>query len=270
MRITFQQVKERRFAKNRTRERMWSERYVPLNVLGKLIAPYPAYVLLNLGVHPDAVTMVSLACILFSAASFVVGHPATGVALLLVFILCDSVDGDMARCAGPSSYGGVFDSFGADFFYGSIPVAIGYFLFSYGVTVGGFSPHFIFGTGILVSITFLLYRLIKVKMVSFAEYIEHREGKKQVVGNVVRETVNIGLLHRLISLYRHVLIRANFFGEPGMVFWITVLVFWGRYEWLAAYLMVLCLYNLGTLLLQFVTTYMYFINTEKTFRPKQT
>ena len=73
-----------------------SELFVPINFLGKIISPYPAFLFLNLGIRPDWVTFFSISCIIVSASFFIVGHPVSGVIALLCFFMLDSVDGDMA------------------------------------------------------------------------------------------------------------------------------------------------------------------------------
>jgi len=220
-----------------------SERAVPFNAFLKLLSPYPSFVFLNLGIHPDIVTVLSFFFIGIAAALFAFGHAVFGVTSLFCFILLDSVDGDMARVVGPTSYGRILDSFGADFFYASIPSSIGFYLYASGIESWYITEEMILVIGFLVSVTFLLYRVINIKIVRFLDStatakngsVQHEEGLPKA---------NVRLPMRLAKYSRHIVIRGNFFGEPGMTLWFSVLLLGQWYAVLLWYLVAILLYNL--------------------------
>src|SRR3989339_1601711 len=116
MKYTYRYVIENRYDKNANQARKLGDKYVMMTVISKALSPVPVYVFLNLGLHPDTITLASLFFIILSFVSFILGGAVWGIIFMLCFALLDSVDGDMARCVGPTKYGGVFDSFGADLF----------------------------------------------------------------------------------------------------------------------------------------------------------
>lgn len=250
MRYPLRHILERRFDPNRSEARKISERYVILNFLLKLVSAYPSWLFLNLGIHPDWVTLASLGFIVGGAASFILGYPVLGVVLILVFILLDSVDGDMARAKGPTVYGGTLDSFGADFFYALVPVSVGFFLMEEGIAVGGLSPERVFLAAVLVSLSFMLYRMVNMKVLRFTES-RSRVSAEGHVGSPVAETrAKFPFLSFLFGLYRHEIVKGNFFAEPGMVFWFSVLTVSQAYAALAWYLLAILAYNAVILGLQ--------------------
>lgn len=266
MRITLKEIQEKRFDKNRSRQRKWSERYIPLNAIGKLLSPYPTYVFLNLGIHPDWITFVSLGWVVISAALFVAGYGTWAVVALLCFILFDSVDGDMARCIGPTKYGGVLDSFGADFFYAFITPAIGFYLLRTNAVIGSLPSEYLALIGGLVALTFLLYRMVQVKLDSYLEYIRiHSEAGALGGIPVAAPQRPTGFIFSIAKLYRHQLIRGNFFAEAGMAFWFSVLILARAYYVLGIYLIILFIYNVGYLIMNIAVSYTYFLNTERQF-----
>lgn len=255
MRYTYQYIIDHRYNKNANQARKLGDAYVLMTVITKALSPLPVYVFLNLGLHPDTVTLASLGFIALSAAAFIVGYPLAAVGFMLCFALLDSVDGDMARCLGPTKYGAIFDSFGADLFYALLPVGVGYYLFSQRVAAAGLAPEKILLLSVFVSLSFILYRLINTKVLQF------RSGLKDASVNhsqAAKHALQSAGLVRLLELYRHVLVRGNFFAEPGMIVWFTVLVVSRQLEALAWYLVVLLLYNLGYLATNFVGTYVFF------------
>ena len=260
MKYTYQYVINNRYDKNANRVRKIGDTYVIMTVISKALSPLPVYLFLNLGLHPDTITLASLAFIIASAISFIFGNAILGVVFMLCFALLDSVDGDMARCLGPTKYGAVLDSFGADLFYALMPVGVGYYLFSIGIATLGLSPVLILLVSVFVSLSFVLYRLVNTKVLNFRKRLgEDGDNHSQIAKKSLKSK---GLV-RLLELYRHVLVRGNFFAEPGMIFWFTVLILVRRYDVLAGYLVVLLLYNLGYLVMNFVGTYVFF----KSFKP---
>jgi len=237
-----------------------SELFVPINFLGKIISPYPAFLFLNLGIRPDWVTFFSISCIIVSASFFIVGHPVSGVIALLCFFMLDSVDGDMARVVGPSSYGSLLDSFGADFFYALIPASLGYYLFMSDVQSRILPPAVLLISGIFISASFLLYRIINAKLLRFLA------DRKRMAANIASVTAHHqsgafarGVVLSLTRGYRHIVIKGNFFSEPGMIMWFSILVFSGNYEILGAYLILVLLYNMLFLGMSLFNTYRIFL-----------
>ena len=260
MKYTYQYILENRYDTNANQARKLGDRYVIMTVISKALSPLPAYVFLNLGLHPDTITLASFFFILLSFISFVLGGAAFGVIFMLCFALLDSVDGDMARCIGPTKYGGVFDSFGADLFYALLPLGVGYYLFSQDVAVSGLHPVQILLLSALVSLSFILYRLINAKVLNFRKSLKEESGNHS---QIAKETLPSKVLVRLIELYRHVLIRGNFFAEPGMIFWFTLLMLLRAHSILAWYLVALLAYNAGYLMTNFVGAYVFFKNFDQ-------
>ncbi len=262
---TLKEIREKRFDPKRSRARIISERYVVLNAIGKLVSPYPTYAFLNLGLTPDVITLVSIGFIIASAGFFLAGQSVLAAIGLLCFLLCDSVDGDMARVRGSTRYGGVIDSYGADFFYALIPSSIGFFLFSRGTTIAAFSPEVVLMIAVSVSLTFTLYRSINIKLVGFLE----REGaitKGDAFSGMNSEgKFSVSLWARkVVKLFRHEVVKGNFFSEPGLVLWFSLGMFTGAYAALAWYLVALLFYNLVWLLITLVRSYITFLHIEKT------
>jgi len=258
MKYTFKEIQEKRYDPKRPKERIWSEKFIPLNFIGKILSPYFTFVFLNLNIHPDFVTFASLVFILFGFIAFLFGYAIYGIIFYLLFLLFDSIDGDMARCAGPTKYGGIIDSFGADLFYALTPISIGYFLFIQELNIGIIMLFNFLLIGSLVSVLFLFYRLINFKLNSYrksnpsqssniSQYGDRNEGK---------------IIYKIIKLYRHVLIKGNFFAEPGMVFWFTIFIFFKSYYLLSIYLISILLYNIGYTFINLVVAYKYFVNNE--------
>lgn len=259
MEYSLSYIKQNRYDSQRSSARKLQERFIPLNVVVKFLSPYTTYVFLNLGVKPDVITFLSIVFVLFGALFFIFGNFILGLVTVFIFTLLDSTDGDMARCVGPSKYGGTLDSFGADFFYALIPVTVGFYIYEYTQeSFGLLSDTYILFIGALASLTFLLYRLINAKMIGFLR--EHGEIAQSFTTKThfEKQTGGTGLMVKLIKLYRHELIKGNFFSEPGIVFWLIILGVLGEFKILVYYLLVIALYNSGYLLINFIRTYLTF------------
>ncbi len=243
---------------NRSPERKLFERFIPLNFILKIFSPFPTYVFLNLGIHPDSITLLSMVFILFGSGYILSGHNLFGSIFLLIFLFLDEVDGDMARCAGPSNYGEILDSFGADLFYACVPVSFGYFLFNRSLNVGQItSGHFLL-IGAFASITFLAYRLIKAKKQKFANVQTPEKSYDKLILNKSQRNSLLKYALKIISFFRHTLIRNNFFGEPGMILWFFILSLFRAYNLLGIYLICILAYNLIYLTIDFASAIAYF------------
>jgi len=258
MRYSLQYILERRYDPSRSAERKMSERFVILNASLKILSPYPAYTFLNMGITADAVTYTSIFFIICSAGFFLTGLPTAGILMLLLFLLLDSVDGDMARVSGPSKYGGTLDSLGADFFYGLIPLSLGYFLLQNQITLWVFTSAFLFLCAALVSIVFIIARIINIKTlrVLVGNNATLEEVKDTAFAD--KKSTRARFLSRMSAMYRHVLIRGNFFSEPGMTFWFSFFVLAGLYKALGAYLIVSLGYGAGLLVINLTKIYFVF------------
>lgn len=255
MKYTYKYIIENRYDKNTNHARKIGDKYVVMTVISKALSPIPVYLFLNLGLHPDTITLASLFFIILSFISFLLGWVLLAVIFMLCFALLDSVDGDMARCIGPTKYGGVFDSFGADLFYALMPLGVGYYLFFKGIAVPGLNSINILLLSALVSLSFILYRLINTKVLNFRKSLQLNSDNHS---EIAKESLKSKGLIRLLGLYRHVLIRGNFFAEPGLIFWFTVLLLLKQYQILAGYLIVILIYNIVYTLMNFFGAYVYF------------
>lgn len=94
---------------------------------------YTVAALRRLGVHPNALTLLALACAFGAAALIVSGRlPAAGLLLLLSQPL-DALDGELARRSGlVSTFGAVLDSTSDRIVDGIILAAIGYHMAAQG------------------------------------------------------------------------------------------------------------------------------------------
>jgi phosphatidylglycerophosphate synthase len=82
-----------------------------------------ARVLLRAGVGADAVTIAGFVVGIAAAAAIALGHPVTGLVLVLASRLADGLDGAVARLTRPTDRGAFLD-ISLDFvFYASIPLA---------------------------------------------------------------------------------------------------------------------------------------------------
>lgn len=256
MKFTLHYIFENRYDIGRSRQRKLAERFVPFNFFVKLLSPYPTWLFLNLGIHQDAITFLSLATIVAGAWFLIIGHAFWGVLSFVIFGLLDSVDGDMARCQTKKTvYGGTLDSFGADFFYALAPLSIGFFLFSKHIFVLSVAPVNLMLMGALTSSTFILYRLINAKV----NILKNRQTTSgQIPADVAKNTINSNFIKKAFNLYRHTLVRGNFFSEAGMIFWFFILVSSKQYNILAIYLIVILVYNLVYLMTNLIGSYIYF------------
>jgi len=261
-RYSLKQIFATRYDPNRPWSRKLEERAIPINAIGKFLSPYPTYIYLNLGLRSDHVTFLSFFFIFAGAYFFITGNAIVAAISLLLFFIHDSVDGDMARVSGGTSYGALMDSFGADIFYSLVPVSVGYFLYSIGTAVGSIAPAYVLFIGAFTSISFLFYRLLNTKVLTFFWDKKDSKGKTSVFDDESELTYPRDFFVRLAKLYHHTLIKGNFFAEPGMVTWITIFVFLEKWEWLGAYLMLILLYNLGYLVPNFIRIYISFLKYE--------
>jgi phosphatidylglycerophosphate synthase len=232
-----------------------SDRFVVLTAITKALSPLPVFIFLNLRIHPDTVTLVSLLFILLGSAGFIAGMPVIAVLSYFLFALFDSVDGDMARCIGPTTYGSVLDSFGADLFYAIAPFSIGYYLFSIDISLFSTNPSFLLLIGAFTSASFMLYRIMNAKVYKF---LSTQQEKPADYTAIAKEKMTPGLLKKFVGLYRHVLIRGNFFSEPGMLLWFSVFVVLKQEMLLGVYMILLLVYNIGYLIPNFIGTYLFF------------
>lgn len=75
-----------------------------------LLRPVPR-VLIDRGVHPNAITTVGFLVTISAGASFFLGHVRVGGALVLLGGICDILDGQVARGSGKASaFGSFYDS----------------------------------------------------------------------------------------------------------------------------------------------------------------
>ncbi len=259
MKYSLRYVFDHRFNPNRSQERKNEERLVIINAFGKLISAYPTWFFLNLGFRPDWITFISFGFIVAGAWFFVIGNAVIGATSLLLFLMLDSVDGDMARCCEKKTlYGALLDSFGADIFYSLVPISLGYYIFLSNVSVAFIAPPLFLLIGGLVSISFLFYRLMNSKVLAFF-WDKQGKGNKSIFEKEGGSTTKPSFFVRAAKLYRHSLIKGNFFSEPGLVFWIAIFVYFNLSQALAIYLIVILIYNTGYLIPNFVRVYRAFL-----------
>ncbi len=260
MKYTYKYIVENRYDPNAHKARKIGDKYVLMTAISKALSPVPVYIFLNLGIHPDTITLISLLFILIGSGAFVVGLPLLGILFYLLFALFDSVDGDMARCAGPTSYGSVLDSFGADLFYACSPIAVSFYLFSKEIAILNMESSFLLLVGAFISATFMVYRLINAKVYKF---MSNASNGSSDYTQGAKKKIRSGVLKSIVKVYRHVLVRGNFFAEPGMLFWFSILTIFKAHEVLAWYLLGILIYNIGYLSMNFFGTYIFFKTLRK-------
>ena len=113
-------------------ERYSENNYILCNKILKTITFLPAKILSNLNISANLITLISYVLILLSCLFFVFGKLNIAIYTMILFILFDSLDGDIARLqVQKNSYGKVLDTFGADIFYLTIPFCISYYIYDY-------------------------------------------------------------------------------------------------------------------------------------------
>ena len=246
--MTFAEVKKQ-CAKSSSVE----DRVITL-VLWRKVSVYLSFLLLRLGVKPDWITLISLLFVVLGGTLFLLGQPLWGAISFAAFQLFDCSDGEVARCLGPSKYGSHLDAFGADLFYAIGPVSVGYYLFGSGVSVLGLQPAHFLAAGVGISISFLLYRIIKIRVSAVRNMmIGHQRSQDPTSepdgeGRAVR--TNRSLFDKIRSLHPYwtEVFRANFFAEPGMIVIFLVAIALDSPESLAAYLVIFLAFNISYLL----------------------
>ncbi len=266
MKYSFHYIFDVRYTLDQSAERKIANHFVILSAITKFISPLPTWIFLNLGIKPDWVTFASILALIVGAFLFTIGQAVWGVVAILCFALFDSVDGDMARCVGPTSYGATLDSFGADFFYALIPTSLGYYLYSIDVAVGSLGPENIFLIAAFVSVTLLLYRLVRAKHFLFST----GKGTKESIAYQIPTPPHHGSLNsvlkntlfRLVKFSRSTIVRNNFFAEPGMLLFFSLFSLLGWWKVLALYFIILLFYNSAFLIQNFAHAYISFIKQE--------
>jgi len=262
MKYSMDYVLSHRTGAQSSSEGVLRNKYIILNYIGKIVSPYPTYLCLNLGISPDMVTFASFFAILAGSVLFILGYALAGAIAFLFFFVMDSVDGDLARCTRISSYGIILDSFGADLFYGCAPASVGYFLYSENIMLGKIMPHYILLAGAFASITFLIYRIVGTKLILFRRG-NPSQSRDEEYKEEVQKKIKKNIFIKIIKLSRHFLVKGNFFAEPGIIFWFFVLVCFKAYKTLAVYLIIILIYNISYLIINFINTYSYFKKSDK-------
>ena len=80
------------------------------NRFSKLLTPL-VNALTRWGIHPNSLTLAGLVITFMAAAALIKGHLRIAGLLILLGGLCDSIDGNLARCTGKATrFGALFDS----------------------------------------------------------------------------------------------------------------------------------------------------------------
>lgn len=246
--MTFAEVKKQ-CAKSSSVE----DRVITL-VMWRKVSVYLSFLLLRLGVAPDWITLASLLFVLLGGLLFLMGQPLWGAISFAAFQLFDCSDGEVARCLGPSKYGSHLDAFGADLIYAIGPVSAGYYLFDSGVLVLGLQPAHFLAAGVGISISFLLYRLIKIRLSAVRNMMTGQQGPlgptSEPDGGVQVVRSNGSLFDRIRSLHPYwtEVFRANFFAQPGMIVIFLIAIALDSPESLAIYLVIFLAFNISYLL----------------------
>ena len=228
-----------------------TERFILTLLVLRRVSIYFTYLFVRLGVRADSVTFLSFGVALSSAVALASDLPLLGGVGVVLFQILDCCDGELARWHGGSVYGEVLDSLGADVFYATVPFSVGFLLWSREVQAVGILPHLWMVIGGGVSLTYLLYRLVRTR-------VSARCARVARLGGSPRGPVRGGRTRGLAIIaraYRHEVVRQNLFAQPAVVLFVSVLAPTGLFGPLAVYLIVLLVYNLGYLLLEYARGY---------------
>jgi len=260
MDISIEKIREKR---KKSKDAQRSEDLVIPIFVARMLSVYGTYIFLKLSVKADTISLVGNFFTIIGSTLFVCNYPLLGACGLVMFHLLDCCDGEVARFQGPSSYGAIYDSFGADIFYAFAPLSVGVFLGNSGIVIlsseGNASNYYIVIIGALVSATFLLYRLFTFKLSLFFSNIEHTN-RKEISSYAIKEH---GILFKLTKAYKNQSFKNNFFSTAGISFIVLILVMFRLYEVLAFYLLAMLLYNIGYTIISYLQALYSFRNAEE-------
>lgn len=250
----FQKLYEACKEKNLSERRRIASIFLVQSRIQKLITPPVAHLFLKLKISADTITIVSFLFILIGCYYFIKGDFFIGSLSWWIFVVLDSLDGDLARITPKKTkYGNTLDSFGADIFYFIFPFIISYYLYNYT------NYNFILysNSDILLVALILSFSLTGYRIIGLKRYILSLEDKKK---NLKKKKFSsqILFLKRFYDIYDNEIIRGNFFSEPGIILNIFIISLIGNNILLFYYLIILSIYCFIRFLKSVLATYISF------------
>ena len=250
----FQKLYEACKEKNLSERRRISSIFLIQSRIQKLITPPVAHLFLKFNISADIVTIISFIFIFIGCYYFIIGDFFIGSLSWWIFVVLDSLDGDLARITPKKTkYGNTLDSFGADIFYFIFPFVTSFYLFYY--TDHNFilySKSDILLVSLILSFSLTGYRIIGLK-----RYVLSLQYKKK---NVKKKKFSSRILFfkKFYDIYDNEIIRGNFFSEPGIILNIFIISLIGYNILLFYYLIILSIYCFIRFLKSVLATYISF------------
>ena len=214
--------------------------FVVWNVMVKFVSFLPAYLLNKKKISPDIITLISFIFIPLGSYLIINDQVIYGSSCWIIFGILDSIDGDMVRLSNKKNfYGEILDSFGADIFYFFCPVTVGYYLFK---NSSYFEIYFDPNNMLIISflttffIIFTRYMGSKRFILSLIDPQRNSKFYKNKNNNRLKK------IKSNVSFLEHVIIRKNFFAEPGMILNFFILFNVGNLKYLEYYLLIIFVY----------------------------
>ena len=216
------------------------------------ITPPFAYILNQLKVSADFVTIISFFFLILGSIYFVIGNSLYGSVMWFIATFLDSLDGDLARLKKKKTiYGTTLDSFGADIFYFTFPFVVGAYLFIYtDHKLIFFSDFDILIISFIISFTLIGYRTIGLKR--YVLFLKEKKLKK------IKHEKKFLDLKKTYNMIDHEAIRINFFSEPGIILNILIISLIRNDKLFYYYLIIISLYTSLRFLISIIATYISF------------
>ena len=154
-------------------------------------------------------------------------------------------------------YGETLDSFGADIFYFFTPTTIGYYLFLNESSLNiNYNPNYLLIIGFLITFFIIFTRYMGSK-----RYILKFLAKDQNSKFYLNKKINkYKKAKSITSLFENVIIRKNFFAEPGMILNYFILFYIDNLKYLEIYLIIMFIYFFIIFLRRTIASIIYFSN----------
>lgn len=235
-----------------------SANYVLWILMVKFLTFIPALLLNRIKVSPDAITFLSFSFVPIGSYFIINDNTMLGSLCWLFFGFLDALDGDMARLSKRKTfYGEMLDSFGADIFYFFTPTTIGYYLFLNQNDLNiNYNPNNLLIMGFLISFFLIFTRYMGSKRY-ILRLIEQKKNFNFYKNKNVKKFQKI---KSSTSFLENVIIRKNFFAEPGMILNYFVLFYLENLRYLELYLIIMFVYFFIIFAKRTLASIIYFYN----------
>ena len=235
-----------------------SANYVLWILFIKFLTFIPAYLLNRIKVSPDSITFLSFIFVPVGSYLIINQNTLMGSTCWLIFGFLDALDGDMARLSKRKTfYGEMLDSFGADIFYFITPTTIGYYLFLNQSQLSiNYNPNNLLIIGFLITFFLIFTRYMGSKRYILRLISQSKNSefyKKKKIDKFKRIKSNTSFLENVI-------IRKNFFAEPGMILNYFILFYLENLKYLELYLIIMFVYFFIIFIKRTLASIIYFSN----------